>query len=104
MTTPAPSPEAVAAAMKWATNKRPITDIELHLLYGQSSGLSATEGTMLTLAAEVERLREELEKLKDPVAVHINLLRGTIAYTRAGLLHVLGIEGDPADHSPSKTP
>jgi hypothetical protein len=34
--------------------------------------------------------RNVLEILKDPVAVHINMLRGTIAWTPEHLRHVLG--------------
>lgn len=34
--------------------------------------------------------RHVLEILKDPVAVHINMLRGTIAWTPEHLRHVLG--------------
>lgn len=41
---------------------------------------------------EAEILRLELAKLKDPVAVQINMVRGEIAYTREGLFWVLGIK------------
>lgn len=39
------------------------------------------------IAAEYRNI---LKILGDPVAVHLNLLRGTIAYTREGLKHVMG--------------
>ena len=42
--------------------------------------------------------RKELEQIKavlaDPVAVHLNMMRGTIAWTPANLRHLLGDTGD----------
>jgi hypothetical protein len=42
--------------------------------------------------------RAELEQIKavlaDPVAVHLNMMRGTIAWTPANLRHLLGDTGD----------
>lgn len=47
--------------------------------YVPQSSLTASE-------AEVERLKGELKKLDDPVAVHVNMLRGTIAVPAPNIL------------------
>ena len=46
------------------------------------------------LCDHAERLERELEQVKtilaDPLAVHINMMRGTIKWTPANLRHLLG--------------
>lgn len=37
-----------------------------------------------------DEAREDLAKLSDPLAVHINMMRGTIAWTPENLRHLLG--------------
>ena len=54
---------------------------------GESTGGIMTHEALETLAAAY---RDVLRILKDPVAVHINMLRGTIAWTPEHLRHVLG--------------
>ena len=49
------------------------------------------------LCDHTERLERELEQIKailaDPLAVHLNMMRGTIKWTPANLRHLLGKEG-----------
>jgi hypothetical protein len=40
---------------------------------------------------QIEEMTRWKELLQDPQAVHINMLRGTIAYTRENLWNILGI-------------
>ena len=44
--------------------------------------------------------RNMLKILKDPVAVHINMLRGTIAWTPEHLRHVIGDSSPNAETEP----
>ena len=55
------------------------------------------EGVNLAAARIIAaEYRNVLKILKDPVAVHINMLRGTIAWTPENLRHVLG-DSSPND-------
>ena len=55
-------------------------------------GEDVSETAMRILGAAY---RNTLQALQDPVSVHINMLRGTIAWTPGGLLHVLGDSFQP---------
>jgi len=84
------TPEAVAAAMKFAKDI-PMTQSDALALCPDKLD-EPYSATNTILAARVEELEAELNKLTTPHGVHQNLLVGKLPYTRAGLLHVLGIQ------------
>ncbi len=70
----------------------PRTDAILALLPGGQS--CDPQAVADDLRPEIAKLEREIEQIKailaDPVAVHLNMLRGTIKWTPAHLRHLLG--------------
>jgi len=100
-------------------NDTPRTDAIAHRGYNESAYISEMTGLARELERQLEQerqdrkqaeldvcralgerndARKELEQIKailaNPVAVHLNMMRGTIAWTPANLRHLLGDTGD----------
>lgn len=83
-------------------SETPRTDEAAQYRYGRvdekwpsASFARGLERELAAARAELAALRAELDKLSDPVAVHINMLRGTIATPSRELMEHVWAEPQP---------